>query len=65
MVRSLKSDALVDIIVKEQFISACSDQLAMYLLERGTKDLVELTTRAQQYLTAHKQQLGVKSKTTV
>ena len=33
-------DALVDLIVKEQFINACSEDLAMYLLERGTKDLV-------------------------
>ena len=37
-------DALVDLIVKEQFIKACSEDLAMYLLERGPKDLVELTT---------------------
>ena len=28
-------DALVDLIVKEQFINACSEELAMYLLERG------------------------------
>ena len=37
----------------------------MYLLERGTKDLVELTTWAQKYLIAHKQQLSGKSKTTI
>ena len=43
------------------------------MLERGPKDLVELTTWAQKYLIAHKQQLliahkqqlGGKSKTTV
>ena len=57
-------DALVDLIVKEQFINACSEDLAMYLLERGPKDLVELTTWAQKYLKAHKEQLG-KSKATV
>ena len=57
-------DALVDLIVKEQFINACSEDLAMYLLERGPKDLVELTTWAQKYLMAHKEQLG-KSKATV
>ena len=50
-------DALVDLIVKEQFINACSKDLAMYLLERGPKDLVELTTWAQKYLIAHKEQL--------
>ena len=32
---------LVDLIVKEQFINACSDELAMYLFERGPKDMVE------------------------
>ena len=47
-------DALVDLIVKEQFINACSEDLAMYLLERGPKDLVELTTWAQKYLIAHR-----------
>ena len=57
-------DSLVDLIVKEQFINACSEDLTMYLLERGTKDLVELTTWAQKYLIAHKEQLG-KSKATV
>ena len=38
-------DALVDLIVKEQFtcINACSEELAVYLIERGPKGLVELT----------------------
>ena len=57
-------NALVDLIVKEQFVKAYSEYLAMYLLERGPKDLVELTTWAQKYLIAHKEQLG-KSKATV
>ena len=57
-------DVLVDLIVKEQFINACSEDLAIYLLERGPKDLVELTTWVQKYLIAHKEQLG-KSKATV
>ena len=52
-------------IVKEQFFNACSEELSVYLLERGPKDLVELTTWAQQYLIAHKQQLGGKTKSTV
>ena len=39
-----------DLIVKEQFINACSEELAVYLLERRLKDLVELTTWTQQYL---------------
>ena len=60
--RSLETllDALVYLIVKEQFINACSEELAMYLLEGGPKDLVELTTWALNI--AHKQQLGDKSK---
>ena len=28
-------DAIVDLIVKEQFINACSEEIAVYLLERG------------------------------
>ena len=36
----------------------------MYLLERGPKDLVEVTTCSQKYMIAHKEQLG-KSKATV
>ena len=58
-------EAIVDLIFKEQFINACSEELAGYLLERGPKDLVELTTLAQQYLIEHKQQLGGKTKSTV
>ena len=60
-------DALVDLIVKEQFINACSEDLAMYLLESGPKDLAELPTCiwAQKYLITHKQQLGSKSKAIV
>ena len=50
-------EAIVDLIVKEQFINPCSEELAVYLLERGPKDLVELTTWAQQYLITHNQQL--------
>ena len=45
-------DALVDQIVMVQFINACFEELDVYLLERGPKDLVELTTWAQQYLIA-------------
>ena len=51
-------EALVDLIVKEQFVNACYEELAVYLLERGPKDLVQLSTWAQQYLITHKQQLG-------
>ena len=58
-------DAIVDLIVKEQFINTCSEELAVYLLERLPKDLLELTKLAQQYLIAHKQQLGSKTKSTV
>ena len=37
-------DDFVDLIVNEQFINTCSEELAVYLLERGPKDLAELTT---------------------
>ena len=49
-------DNLIDLIVKKQFINACCENVAMYLLERGPKDLVELTTWAQKHLLTHKQQ---------
>ena len=49
-----------DLTVKEQFINLCSEELAVYLLGRGPKDLVELTKWAQQYLIAHQQQLGAR-----
>ena len=55
----------MDLIVQEQFINACSEELAVYLLKRGPKNLVELATFARQYLIAHKQQLGGKTKSTV
>ena len=58
-------NAIVDLIIKEQFINACSEELAVYLLEREPKDLVELTSLVQQYLIAHKQQLTGKTKSTV
>ena len=40
-------DELMDLIMKEKFINACSEDLARYLLERGPKDLVELIIWAQ------------------
>ena len=55
----------MDLIYKEPFINTCSQELVVYLLKGGQKDLVELTTWAQQYLIAHKQQLGGKTKSTV
>ena len=61
---SVDFEALVDLIVRKQFINACSEELAVYLLERGPNDLVELITWDQQYLIAHKQHLGGKTKST-
>ena len=37
-------EALVNLIVKEQFTNACPEDLAINMLESGPKDLVELTT---------------------
>ena len=55
----------MDLIVKEQFINTFTQDLGLYLLEGGPKDLVELTTWSQKCLIVHKQQLGGKSKATV
>ena len=58
---------LVDLIVKKPSLSTPVLRIqpcTVYLLERGPKVLVGLATWAQKYLTAHKKQLGRKSKTT-
>ena len=50
-------------LVKEQFINTFTEDLALYLLEGGRKNLEELTTWSQKYLIVHKQQLDVLAQT--
>jgi len=45
-------DNLRDLIVKEQFVNACSSDLATHLQEQETKDLSDLTKTAERYLVA-------------
>ena len=47
---------------KEQFINTCSDELAVYLLKRGPKDLAELTTMGSPVLDCTQATVEVKSK---
>ena len=51
---------LKELINKEQFISRCPQDLAIYLKEVAPQDHDEMTKRAQQYLSAHGKQLARK-----
>nr|XP_006821671.1 PREDICTED: uncharacterized protein LOC102808925 [Saccoglossus kowalevskii] len=53
-------DGVTDLMVKEQFIGACTRDLAVYLKERAPKYLDELAVIAKQYLVAHGRQLSTK-----
>ncbi|XP_077863668.1 uncharacterized protein LOC144348042 [Saccoglossus kowalevskii] len=53
-------DGVTDLMVKEQFIGACTRDLAVYHKERAPKDLDELAVIAKQYLVAHGRQLSTK-----
>ncbi len=46
-------DALSDLMLREQFISMCSQELAMFLKERVPKTIAEVTKLAEQYVEAH------------
>ena len=51
---------LKELINKEQFISRCPQDLAIYLKEVAPQDHDEMTKNAQQYLSAHGKQLARK-----
>jgi len=46
-------DGLIDFFVREQYLSTCSKELAMFLRERAARSLVALTTLAEQFIDAH------------
>jgi len=46
-------DALMNLIVKEQYLESCPEQLATFLTERKPKELNEPAIFADQYLDAH------------
>jgi len=48
-------------MVREQFSSSCSKELAVYLMERNPKDLEELSNLAEQYLIAHGKRLSART----
>ena len=48
-------DSLVNLIVREQVISGCSRDLAVFLRERRPTTVKEMTTLADQYTLAHSQ----------
>jgi len=45
-------EGVSDLMVRKQFSSSCSKELAVYLTERNPKDLEELSDLAEQYLIA-------------
>ena len=45
--------ALQDLMIWEQFLSACSTDMALFLRERVPKDIPEMTKLAEQFLEAH------------
>eukprot|EP00794_Sanderia_malayensis_P021282 gene21282-23353_t len=51
---------LKELINKEQFISRCQQDLAIYLKEVAPRDHSEMTKHAQQFLSAHGKQLARK-----
>ena len=46
-------DGLKDLIVKEQFIDSCPEDLAIHLRERAPETLAKIAKIADQYLEAH------------
>jgi len=48
-------------MVREQFSSSCSKELAVYLMERYPKDLEELSDFAEQYLIVHGKRLSART----
>jgi len=46
-------EALKDLMVREQYLDACTVDLAVFLRERALTDLAELAKVAQKYLDAH------------
>ena len=50
-------EGLKDLIVKEQFIDSCPNELAIHLRERAPETLVLIAKIADQYLEAHRKHL--------
>ena len=46
-------NALQDLMIREQFLSACSTDMTLFLRERVPKDMPEMTKLAEQFLEAH------------
>ncbi|XP_069106410.1 uncharacterized protein [Argopecten irradians] len=57
-------EGLTDLLIREQFIQACSSDMALFLRERAPKDAQELTRLAEQYMEAHGGNLAKSSKAT-
>ncbi len=55
-------EALMDLMIREQYISICSVDLAIFLRERVPENLTEMTKLAEQYMEAHRMEYEADSK---
>ena len=55
-------EAICYLLVREQFISSCPDDLAVHLRERNLPNLKELTEVAEQFLVAHEKAFSSSAK---
>ena len=46
-------EGLSDLLIREQFIGTCSENMRLFLRERGQKSVQEMTKLAEQYMEAH------------
>ena len=46
-------DGVVDLFMREQFLSGCSSNLATYLREKGHMSVTEMAETAEKYRLAH------------
>ena len=51
-------DAIYDMIVKEQFVKKCSNDLSVYLKEKSFETLEEMAEQAERFLIAHNKEMA-------
>jgi len=56
-------EGLASLMIREQYLSICSESLALFLKERAITDLDKLATSAEQYTEAHNESFSQRSST--
>ena len=54
-------EALINLLVHEQFLSVCSMDMTLFILERVPQNTETMTTLAEQYIEAHEGCITVRS----